>query len=103
MTPTPDVTRAALDFRGLAKEHFAFLTEAAFPQALVSEDPLAVGFEGHGFGFAVFHDRLSYELGISLWRPGESSEVDRPYSISDLMRVADPAAARRYRRFAATN
>jgi hypothetical protein len=50
----------------------------------------------------VFQDRQSYELGIALWRPIAAPEVDRPYTISDLIRVTDTAAANRYRRFAAT-
>jgi hypothetical protein len=92
----------ALGFTKLSKAEFSFLIQPPFSMALVDQEPLAIGFEGNGIALMVFQDRQSYELGIALWRPVAASEVDRPYTISDLIRVTDTAAANRYRRFAAT-
>jgi len=95
--------RDALGFARLATAEFSFLTQPPFAMTLVSEEPLAIRFEGNGIAVVVFHDRLSYELGIALWRPVSATEASSPYTISDLIRVTDPVAAKRYRRFAATS
>jgi hypothetical protein len=92
----------ALGFTKLARAEFSFLSQPPFSMVLVSQEPLALRFEGNGIALIVFQDRQSYELGIALWRPVAASEVDRPYTISDLIRVTDTVAAKRYRRFAAT-
>jgi len=94
--------RDEINFPHLAKQAFSFLSNPPFSMALVSLGPLAISFEANGVSVKIFHDRLSYELGLALWRPTEADEVDRPYSISDLMRVTNPSAANKYRRFAAT-
>ncbi len=96
-------TRDALDFPRLAQKQFDFLTKPPFSMALVRQEPLALRYEGNGVAVDVFHDRLSYDLGVSLRRTADENERNRPYMISDLIRVTDPVAAKRYRRFAATN
>src|SRR5580698_2973802 len=48
------------------------------------------------------HDLFSYELDVALSRPSEAEEVRHPYTLTDLMRVADPVRARAYKQFAAT-
>ena len=103
MSTVDQSKRNELDFPRLAAERFGFLTKEPYGLQAVKKEPLALRYEGNGVVCVVFHERLSYELGVALWRPTEQREVERPYTISDLMRVTDPKASRRYRRFAATS
>ena len=70
---------------------------------MTDQDEERVGYEGSDLSLVVFHDRLSYELGLHLSRPSREEEVQRPYTVSDLMRLTYPAQASEYRRFAATS
>ena len=95
-------TRGELDFPNIAKACFDFLSAAPYAMRIAGEQPLAIQFEGNGVVVWIGHDRLSYELALAVWRPTEAPEIDRPYSMSDLIRVADPLSAQNYRGFAAT-
>jgi len=52
---------------------------------------------------AVLHDLMSYELDIALSRPSVAEEVQHPFTLVDLIRVADPVRAHAHRQFAATS
>lgn len=92
-----------LGFVAAARSTFDFLLQPPYSLWLTDQDEERIGYEGDDLAVVVFHDRLSYELGVHFWRPSHDEEAQRPYTLSDLMRPTAPATARSYRRFAATS
>jgi hypothetical protein len=45
---------------------------------------------------------VSYELDLAVWRESVEAEMVHPYTMVDLLRVADPDRSRSYRQFSAT-
>jgi hypothetical protein len=88
----PDQTR--LDFVNTVAKAFAFLADLGFLQSEAL--PTIVRYKKGEVEVRVYYGRRSYELGFEIVRHGEK------YSMSELMRLADPEAAARYRNFAAT-
>lgn len=98
-----DAAPSRLNFVAAARSAFAFLLESPFAFWLTDQDEESVGYESEDIVLVVFHDRLSYELGVHLWRLSSDDEAQRPYTLSELMRVTNTLGARSYRRFAATS
>src|ERR1700682_2401604 len=88
----PDQTR--LDFVSTVAKTFAFLADLGFLQSQAL--PTIVRYKKGEVEVRVYYGRRSYELGFEIARHGDK------YSMSELIRVADPEAAARYRNFAAT-
>jgi len=99
MSPPP----SRLGFVAVGRSAFDFVTEPPYSLWLTDQDEGRIGYEGDDVVLAVLHDLMSYELDIALWRPSLADEVQRPYTLVDLMRVADPVGARAYRQFSATS
>lgn len=91
-----------LCFVEAARAAFDVLLDAPYGFEVVSEGGTQVRYESDVVVVVVFHDRLSYELDVEVSRLSGRDEVERPYSLQDLMRVTDPEAARSFKRFAAT-
>lgn len=100
MNSTPPASR--LNFVASARSAFDFLTTPPYALWLVDQDEGRVTYAGVDLGLAILHDRLSYELDLAVWRESVQAEVARPYTMVDLLRVADPDRARSYRQFSAT-
>lgn len=99
--PQPGVVdREGLGFVPATQSAFAAVT-AAHDLVEIGSDLYSVAYQGLRGSLTVIHDRLSYELDISL-APSTANEIARPYGMADLIRVVDPAAAEQYRCFAAT-
>ncbi len=99
VNPSP----SRLGFVAAGRSAFDFVTEPPYSLWLADQDEGRIGYEGDDVILAVLHDLMSYELDIALSRPSVAEEVQHPYTLVDLMRVADPARARAYRQFAATS
>jgi len=92
-----------LGFVAAGRSAFDFVTEPPYSLWLTDQDEGRIGYEGDDVVLAVLHDLMSYELDIALSRPSVAEEVQHPYTLADLIRVADPVRARAYRQFAATS
>jgi hypothetical protein len=97
-----DPPPSRLGFVAAGRSAFDFVTEPPYSLWLAYQDEGRIGYEGDDLVLVVLHDLISYELDVALSRPSESEEVRHPYTLVDLMRVADPVRARAYRQFAAT-
>ena len=86
--------RTRLNFADAVTRAFAFLADHGFVQ--VEGSPTIVRYRKGDVEADVYHGRSSFELGF------EVSHGGTKYSIGDLIRHADPDAARQYRHFAAT-
>jgi hypothetical protein len=91
-----------LSFVEAARAAFDVLLDVPYRFVLAAQGGTQVRYETDAVVVVVFHDRLSYELDVQVARVGVADEVERPYTVQDLMRVTDPEAARSYKRFAAT-
>lgn len=91
---SPEPERTRLNFADAVSRSFAFLTDLGFSQ--VESSPTFVRYRKGGVEADVYHGRQSYELGFEIGR----DEVK--YSMSELIRAADPETARQYRNFIAT-
>jgi hypothetical protein len=97
-----DPSPSRLGFVAAGRAAFDFVTEPRYSLWLAYQDEGRIGYEGDDLVLVVMHDLFSYELDVALSRPSEAEEVRHPYTLTDLMRVADPVRARAYRQFAAT-
>lgn len=98
---TEDARRSRLNFRASVRDAFDFLCNEPYSLRIGDLGDRRIVYEGENVAVAVFHDRLSYELGVEIWRPSRPDEARTPFSLSDLMRVTEPETALSYRRFAA--
>jgi len=86
--------RTRLNFADAVQRAFAFLTDLGFVQ--VETSPTIVRYHKGDVEVDVYHGRQSYELGFEIGRDGAK------YTLSELIRIADPKTAVRYRNFVAT-
>jgi hypothetical protein len=101
MTIAPIPSR--LGFVAAARSALDFVTEPPYSMWLTSQDDDRVAYEGEDVALLLMQDRMSYELDVAVWRPSVEDEVRHPFTIADMIRVADPAKARSYRRFSAVS
>jgi hypothetical protein len=92
-----------LGFVVAARSALDFVTEPPYSMWLTGQDEGRVEYEGEDVTLLLLHDRMSYELDIAVWRPSVEDEVRHPFTIADMIRVVDPAKARAYRRYSASN
>jgi hypothetical protein len=85
-----------------ARSAFDFVTKPPYSLWLVAQDEGRVTYASVDLGLVILHDRLSYELDLAVWRESVEAEVAHPYTMVDLVRVADPDRVRSYRQFSAT-
>ncbi|HSD22470.1 MAG TPA: hypothetical protein VLC54_20640 [Anaeromyxobacter sp.] len=83
-----------LNFADAATRSFAFLSDLGFGE--VESLPTIVRYRNGDLEVAIYHGRQSFEIGFEVVRSGAR------YTISELIRAADPEAAERYRNYAAT-
>lgn len=86
--------RTRLNFADAVRKRFAFLGDYGFAE--VESLPTIVRFQKDDLEADVYHGRQSFEVGFGIARKGTR------YSLSELIRVADPAAAEQYRNETAT-
>lgn len=86
--------RNKLNFSDAVIRNFSYLREFGFN--VVELLPTLVRYQNGDIEVAVFHGRQSFEIGVDVFRRGVK------YALSELMRIADPAAEADYRPFAAT-
>ena len=86
-------------FVAAARSAFDFVTEPPYSMWLTEQDEGRVGYEGDDVVLEILHE-YTHELDIALWRLSDPSKIP-PFTISDMIRVADPAKARAYRCFSA--
>ena len=91
-----------LNFVASARSAFDFVTNPPYSLWLVDQEEGRVTYAGVDLGLAILHDRLSYELDLALWRESVAAEVAYPYTMVDLIRVADPDRTHSYRQFSAS-
>jgi hypothetical protein len=91
-----------LNFVASARSAFDFVTKPPYSLWLVAQDEGRVTYASLDLGLVILHDRLSYELDLAVWRESVEAEVVHPYTMVDLVRVADPDRVRSYRQFSAT-
>ncbi|HEX7163290.1 MAG TPA: hypothetical protein VF223_18895 [Trebonia sp.] len=100
MNVIPPASR--LNFVASARSAFDFVTNPPYSLRLVDQDEGRVTYAGVDLGLAILYDGLSCELDLALWRESVEAEVTHPYTMVDLLRVADPDRARSYRQFSAS-
>lgn len=86
--------RAHLNFADAVGKTFAFLDDYGFSNS--ESLPTLVRYRKGNLEVSVYHGRQSYEVGFEITAGGNR------YSMSELIRASDPAAARQYRSIAAT-
>lgn len=86
--------RARLDFADAVRKRFAFLRDRGFTETEAS--PTIVRYRKDDLEIDVSHGRQSFEVGFGIALQGTR------YSLSELIRAADPVAAEQYRNEAAT-
>jgi len=86
--------RTRLNFADAVRKRFAFLGDHGFTE--VESLPTIVRYRKADLEIDVYHGRQSFEVGFGIERQGTR------YSLSELIRAADPAAAEKYRNEAAT-
>jgi hypothetical protein len=96
MPTKSDITqeRTRLQFARCVGERFAFLQTFGFAQ--IDSSPTLVRFRKRNIEVKVYHGQRSFEIGFEIVCQGVR------YSLSELIRVASPEEAERYRNFAAT-
>lgn len=85
--------RTRLNFAGAVRKRFAFLGDHGFTET--ESLPTIVRYRKGDLEIDVYHGRQSFEVGFGIARQGVR------YSLSELIRAADPAAAEQYRNEAA--
>lgn len=86
--------RARLGFPEIVRQEFAFLADSGFSE--VESFPTIVRYKRGDIDLNVYFGRQSYEVGLQLGHEGEQ------FSMSALIRAADPISAEKYRNPAAT-
>ncbi len=89
-----ELDRRRFNLASQVEASFAFLADLGFSQ--VESQPTIVRFRRNGLTVNVYHGRQSYEIGVEVARGEER------YSLSELIRSADPALADQYRNPTAT-
>jgi hypothetical protein len=92
-----------LDFVAAGRAALDFVTEPPYSLWLTEQDEGRIAYEGDDVMLVLLHDDLSYELDLALWRPSVVDEARHPFTMSDIIRVTDPAKARDYRSFSAAS
>lgn len=85
----PAQDRAHLNFESAVRERFAFLNDLGFSE--VESLPTLVRYRKDGVEVDVYHGRQSYEIGAGI------AYLGTRYEMAEIIRVGDPAAAKRYR------
>lgn len=96
---TMDKSRVALDFSGAVRSAFAFLKGFGFRE--IGTEATIVRYATERVFLNVYHGRSSYELGIEVGLLDASSE-ERGYSLSEFVRLVEPAEAAQLKDFCAT-
>jgi hypothetical protein len=91
-----------LNFMATARSAFDFVTDPPYSLWLEVQREEQVAYAGADLGLAIWHERLSYELDLTVWRESDKAKGIHPYGMGDLIRVADADLARSYRSFSAT-
>jgi len=86
--------RTRLNFADAVRKRFAFLGDHGFTE--VESLPTIVRYRKDDLEIDVYHGRQSFDVGFGIARGSTR------YSLSELIRAADPAAAESYRNEAAT-
>jgi hypothetical protein len=86
--------RERLNFADAVRKRFAFLSDHGFTE--VESLPTIVRYQKNDLEIDVYHGRQSFEIGFGIARQGSR------YSLSELIRAADPAVAEKYRSDTAT-
>jgi hypothetical protein len=94
-----DEPRASLDFAGAVRGAFAFLNGFGFRE--VGAEATSVRYAAERVFLNVYHGRSSYELGIEVGLLDASGE-ERGYSLSEFVRLVEPAEADHLKDFCAT-
>ena len=94
-----DQSRVALDFPGAVKTAFGFLADFGFREADI--EPTIVRYLTERIFLSVYHGRSSCELGIEVGLRNATGEQPG-YSLSEFVRLLDPAAAEQLKDFCAT-
>ncbi len=84
-------SREALEFASAVRASFGWLAEYGFVE--VEANATLVRYESASLRVVVYHGRSSYQVGVEV---GRRDSEDR-YSLSELMRMADPERAERSR------
>jgi len=90
------LSRARLGFRQEALSVFAFLT-ADYDFSCTHADPNLLTYESETLYVDVYHDPLSYEVGVDLGKLGHDAERRRSFSLVELMRLENPRKAANFR------
>jgi hypothetical protein len=96
---TTDKSRAGLEFPAAVRRAFVFLKGFGFQE--VSAEATIVRYATERVFLNVHHGRSSYELGIEVGLLDASSE-ERGYSLSEFVRLVEPAEAAQLKDFCAT-
>ncbi len=86
--------RTQLNFADAVRKRFAFLGDHRFIE--IESLPTIVRYQKDDLEIDVYHGRQSFEVGFGIARQGVR------YSLSELIRAADPVAAEQYRNETAT-
>ncbi len=81
--------RTRLNFADAVRKRFAFLSDHGFTET--ESLPTIVRYRKGNLEVDVYHGRQSFEVGFGIARQGTR------YSLSELIRATDPAAAEQYR------
>jgi len=87
--------RSRLGFVDMVRKKFAFLSLCGFSE--IEALPTIVRYRRGNLELDVYYGRQSYEVGVQVGR------ADEKFSMSELIRLADPSGAEKYRNPAATN
>jgi hypothetical protein len=86
--------RALLGFTDIVRKRFAFLASYGFTE--IEALPTIVRYSSGSLAVNVYHGRQSYEIGLQV------GHGDEQYSMSELIRAADPIVGNSYRNPVAT-
>lgn len=89
-----DRERSCLNFADAVRKRFAFLSDHGFTE--VKSSATIVRYRMNDLEIDVYHGRQSFEVGFGVAYQGKR------YSLSELLRAADAAAAEQYRNKSAT-
>ena len=89
-------SRARLEFRQEALSVFAFLS-ADYDFSCTHADPNLLTYESETLYVDVYHDPLSYEVGVDLGKLSHDAGRKRSFALVELMRLEDPQKAENFR------
>lgn len=89
--------REALGFAEAVRSAFAFLRQYGFAE--IEAAPTIVRFASGDVGLTLYHGRSSYEVGAEI---GLRGSTEPGYTLSEVIRLADPAEGAKYRNLAVT-